>query len=148
MSGAEVIAGLVLGGFPILTEALQGYRECFKVLECWLEFEAEYLHCQRRINELELEYELILYKVYEDCEEELELAKLTPGDTEVWAGLEKRLEQRLMPKVFETYRNLLRDICAAMDQLKVQLGYKDSHFQDRRSEVRGDVLFNVCHHSC
>lgn len=42
MSGIE-IAGLVLGGFPILLSALQHYRECFEPLEAWWGFRTQFI---------------------------------------------------------------------------------------------------------
>ena len=38
MSGIEV-AGLVLGAWPVVMEALEGYRETFRTLKSWWKFQ-------------------------------------------------------------------------------------------------------------
>lgn len=44
MSGIE-IAGLVLGAFPVVIEALESYRNAFTALKNWWEFQRTFEVC-------------------------------------------------------------------------------------------------------
>ena len=131
------MAGLVLGGFPLLLSAVEHYRDCFEVLGCWTEFRVEYRKCKNRIRQLELEYDQTLDKLYfpvVDSEEELERLKVMEKEEE-WAAVEEKLQQRLHPKVFLVYKDTMSDLSEAMEDLKRELGYGVQSVQDRIGKV-------------
>lgn len=49
MSGIEV-AGLVLGAFPIVVEALEDYRELFGALKSWWRFQRTFEVCLSQLG--------------------------------------------------------------------------------------------------
>ncbi|RPA83858.1 hypothetical protein BJ508DRAFT_51884 [Ascobolus immersus RN42] len=56
MSGLE-IAGLVLGGFPLLIEGLNAYRRHFEVLQNWFEFRVKFVEFIDDVNHQMMLYE-------------------------------------------------------------------------------------------
>ena len=137
MSAVEAVAGLVLGGFPLLISTVENYREVFEALGCWTEFRAEYRKCRNRLCELELSYDLILDKLFYpvvDSEEELSDLKRHPQENG-WADVEARLQKRLLPRVSTVYHNTMKDLKEVIEELMEELGSEKPLFQYRVSQV-------------
>ncbi|KAF2815607.1 uncharacterized protein BDZ99DRAFT_514269 [Mytilinidion resinicola] len=110
MSGVEV-AGVVLGGFPILISALEHWQSGAKLLQDWWQFRREYQRCLRDIGYHELAFrrnleECLLPLIADDDEVKTLLADPAgPG----WSvpELEEKLEKRLSKSAYEQYKQTI-----------------------------------------
>lgn len=129
MSGIE-IAGLVLGGFPLLISALERYQEGAEILDIWWNFKRAYKKCMRDLKYYKLDFEQIL----EQCllplivdDEELKTLISNPGG-DGWGNpdLEERLKGRL-PKSYDLYLEYIKEINEVIEKLKEELGVDKDH---------------------
>jgi hypothetical protein len=126
MSGIE-IAGLVLGAFPLLIQALKTYREGAEVLNDWWKIERTYKKTTRDLQFNQLLFEgnmerLLLPLVADD--DELSALMADPAGKH-WedADLELRLRQRL-PKSYDLFLENIGEISGLVDSLKKEIGVK------------------------
>lgn len=146
MSGVEA-AGFVLAVFPLLISALEHYRESAEVLKSWWGFKKEYKKCKQNINIQRLIFEEnleeLLAPVIKD-DDQLNLLLAEPGGTR-WKDpdLEMRLKERL-PKSYELYLGIIREIKDVMEELKQELGISKVCLQEKVAceEVRTSYAQN------
>jgi hypothetical protein len=126
MSGIE-IAGLILGAFPLLIQALKTYREGAEVLNDWWKIERTYKKTTRdlKYNQLLFEgnMERLLLPLVADDDELLALMADPAGKHWEDAGLELRLRQRL-PKSYDLFLENIGEISGLVDSLKKEIGLK------------------------
>lgn len=135
------VAGLVLGGIPLLISAVEHYEECFRILGCMHEFKHEYRKCRNRVKTIELDYDLTLDKLFldvVDSKEELERLKTCPDD-QAWIDVEARLRERLLPKLHQSYVDTMRDMQETIQDLGEELGVDKALFQERVGQEKGPV---------
>jgi hypothetical protein len=127
------IAGLVLGGIPLVISAIEHYRECFKVLGCWTKYTKEYRICFNRMKTFDLDFELLIDKLCGDLVgSEDEWTKLKAnGANGAWNDVEAKLKERLLPKVYEAFVKTMGDIHTVMEDLKRELGVYDQTLQEQ-----------------
>lgn len=132
MSGIE-IAGLVLGAFPLLIQALKTYREGAETLKDWWKIERAYKKTNQDLNYHQILFEenverFLLPLVADD--DELRALMADPAG-KGWedAELELRLRQRL-PKSYDLFLDIIGDISGLVESLKGELGVK-GRFQAR-----------------
>lgn len=121
MSGIEV-AGLVLGGFPILISALEKWKDGAQVLQDWWQIKREYRRCVHDIEYQSLSFERNL--------EECLLPLITDGDQlailiadaggDSWKApeLEERLKKRLSDRAYRSYLATIGDMKDTMLELQ------------------------------
>jgi hypothetical protein len=123
MSGIE-IAGIVLGGFPLLISALEHYRDGAEAFSDFLNFKHVYKKCRRDVKYLQLCFEGTL----KDC-----LLPLVVDDDALgrlvsdplgkeWKdqSLETLLKKRL-PESYGLYMEMIEEINDIMAKLKEEL---------------------------
>lgn len=137
MSGIE-IAGLVLGVFPLLIRALEGYREAAEVGRDWWRIQRAYDKCFQDLKYhqmiLEGNIERFLLPLVVDDEEMKTLMADPAGEEWEDEELETRLKERL-PKSYGVFLNIMSDITEIMEALKKELGVNNPKFQARINEV-------------
>lgn len=143
MSGIE-IAGLVLGAFPLLIQALESYREGAEVLSDWWNIKRAYKKCRQDLSYHQLLFEgnveqFLLPLVVDD--DDLKALMANPGNAG-WRdpNLEARLRDRL-PKSYSLFLDIIGDINSLMKGLSVELGTDDALFQAGVNgvSVRSDI---------
>jgi len=141
MSGIEV-AGLVLGAFPILLEALDRWHEGGKVLQTWWRFEKAYKGFRREIKYQETAFNVSIKKfllpllLTQDERERL----LADPNGKLWREpqLEERLRNRMPAERYELFLETMYALQQAMEELKRKLGVSNHRFQSRlSSETQG-----------
>ena len=135
ITGVET-AGLVLAVFPLLTSALEHYREGFEPLKDWWMFQTEFSAFIHLIGEQAL--------LFDENLEEL-LSPIISSDAEM-AGLlqnpmgsgwrDPQLEIKLrarLPKSFDIYQRMILEMKACLDKLQKKLAMQEG-------KVRGASL--------
>ncbi|CAK1356724.1 unnamed protein product [Cercospora beticola] len=126
------VAGVVLGGIPLLISAVEHYEECFRMLGCMRDFKHEYKKCRNRVKLLDLRYDDILDQLFldvVDSRDELDRLKACPDDNG-WKEIEARLKERLRPKVHQPYLDTMRDMQDTIQDLAEELGVDKIAFQE------------------
>ncbi|MAD85560.1 MAG: hypothetical protein CL912_21580 [Deltaproteobacteria bacterium] len=127
MSGIE-IAGLVLGGFPLLISTAEHYRKGFEPLAKWYKFRTQFIafidavDIQKQLFNLTLECFLRSIGIEED-----ELEKfMDNGGYEGWQRPElfQRLRTRLGPSL-QVFKSTIKTMNGLMHELETLLLIKD-----------------------
>ena len=133
MSGIEV-AGLVLGGFPILITALEKWKDGAQVLQGWWQIKREYRRCVHDIEYQKLNFErnleeCLLPLITDDNQLRILIAD-AGGDSWKAPELEERLERRLSDRAYRSYLATIGDMKDTMSEL-----------QDRADKIEfGDLI--------
>ncbi|KAF2788450.1 hypothetical protein K505DRAFT_314859 [Melanomma pulvis-pyrius CBS 109.77] len=122
------VAGLILGGFPLIISALESYRECFAPLQEWWEFEREFSNFIEDLGTQQIRFENNLEKllapfVTSDAQmNEL----LNEGSPESWQDVRLQTEIRgRLGKSYEWYCAVCRKMEATLDDLERRLGMRE-----------------------
>jgi hypothetical protein len=142
MSGIE-LAGLVLGAFPVLLHALEGYRMAAEEMTEWWRIQRTYKKCHQDLKYYQILFEdnverFLLPLVVDDDESRTLLADPAGKGWED-KELETRLQQRL-PKSYALFLDIIRDVQGLMESLKQELGVSNSKFQAHINPVSADIL--------
>lgn len=131
MSGFE-IAGVVLGSFPIVIEALNTYREAARMWGFWLDIRTEYLKCNNELKFHRLRFnqnlkQLILPIVADQAQVQQLLAK--PG-SDLWRqpSIEQQLVDRLQDS-YESYLDIIQQLQRTMQDLNDELAINKPEVQ-------------------
>ena len=124
MSGIE-IAGLVLGAFPVLIEALQKYRAGADMLDDWWRYRTAYLKSEQQLKVAGVFFEgnverLLLPIVIDDLERK---HLIDNPKAELWTNLD--LESRLknsLPKSYDVVLHTIVSICECIECLRREFG--------------------------
>ncbi|KAF2825537.1 hypothetical protein CC86DRAFT_371164 [Ophiobolus disseminans] len=131
MSGFE-IAGLVLGAFPVLLHALEGYRIAAEGATEWKNIEDAYQQCEDDLlahqSLFQETIELLLLPVV-STEDELQALLADPAGAG-WHDkvLDDKLRQRI-PRSYIVFLNTMKKINKLVDRLSKEVGVKDVHFR-------------------
>ncbi|RPA85648.1 hypothetical protein BJ508DRAFT_411662 [Ascobolus immersus RN42] len=112
MSGFEV-AGLILGGIPLLLEALDRYKELYRGTKSWLRFRSSFRKYHQEVTIQLTSFSENLEELLESivCSDyELQLLLDNPGGSP-WEDprIEDKLRQ-LLPRSYESYMSLIADV--------------------------------------
>lgn len=133
MSGIEV-AGLVLGGFPLLISVLEHYRQGWETLEDWFEIKTQYKKSRQDIDTQQAIFEDNLERLLGTLvrnDDHLKALLAEPGGDQ-WrdVALDEGLRARL-PRSYDVYLRTVSEINSIMDGLKHQLGDGLVSFQSK-----------------
>jgi hypothetical protein len=119
------VAGLILGGFPLVISALEHYRDGFEPLQEWWEFEREFSNFIEDLGTQQVRFENNLEKLlapFVTSDAQMYLL-LNEGHPESWqdARLQREMRDRL-GKSYEWYCAVCRKMRIALDDLERRLG--------------------------
>ena len=124
MSGVE-IAGLVLGGFPLLVSALEHYREGFEPLKEWWMFRREFMSFIDDVGTQKIMFdnnlEKLLNPFIESDREMNDLLNSPKGPAWRQPALELKLKQRLLTS-YDWYMKIITKMNTVIKELKLLLG--------------------------
>jgi hypothetical protein len=127
MSGVE-IAGLILGGFPLIISTLEHYRDGFEPLQEWWKFESEFGNFIEELGTQQARFDMSLEKllapfVTSDAQMNTLLSERSP---EAWHDpqLKKELRGRLGSS-YDWYVAICRKMSTTLDSLEERLGIVD-----------------------
>ena len=137
MSGIE-IAGLVLGAFPVLIEALERYRSGAGMFQDWWKFRRAYTEWEQELAYHHLLYErnlerFLLPLVVDDSELKTLVADPT---SDKWADpeLETRLKRHLQ-KEYDIVLSIIANINECIESLKNDLGLDNPALKVKLNQV-------------
>lgn len=135
MSGFE-IAGIVLGGFPLLQEAAQGLRGVFGDVKTWWRFEMEFEVFISSIETEHIKYSLGLEILLSDLDISDEDRERLQNDPTcgLWYNprIKAHLRQRIQDRYYGWFMGQLNDINTALQDLHgILTSGKVSKFQLR-----------------
>jgi hypothetical protein len=143
MSGFE-IAGVILGSFPILISALEGYREVAKRVGLWYSIRREHQKCKNEVNAQRVAFignlrRLLLTLAVDDARISRLLAD--PGGEE-WmdAELARRLRDRLQDS-HDVLLGTIEDMRTTMEELKNEIMIDAENL---RQKVEQTKVCSVC----
>jgi hypothetical protein len=143
MSGFEV-AGVVLGAFPLLLSALEGYKNAATKARLWLNIRGEYEKCRHEVKaqEVALKSNLRILLLPLDIDN-TKISRLlgAPGGDE-WndADITSQLKDRLHDS-YEVFMETVRSIGDAAERLREELVVDDNRLQERIRQARVSFIF-------
>jgi hypothetical protein len=133
MSGFE-IAGVVLGAFPILISALDGYRDVAKTVGLWYNIRPEYQKCRNEVNAQRVAFignlkRLLLSLEIDDAKLSRMLA--VPGGDE-WndPAVTHHLQTRLRDS-FDVFFNTIQDMEKSTAELHKEMAMDPDRLQQK-----------------
>ncbi|KAI9162992.1 hypothetical protein HJFPF1_04587 [Paramyrothecium foliicola] len=137
MSGIEVV-GIVLGALPILCSTAKSFRNRYKDVHMWWQFDREFADF---ISEIEREYvafsqimEILLDPLDSITEKEKEMILDDPHSTLLFTPrIQVELKQRVQTKYFSWFIRELVEINEAIEQLHALLPIGKAHHLDSKS---------------
>ncbi|KAK4165606.1 hypothetical protein QBC43DRAFT_315519 [Cladorrhinum sp. PSN259] len=133
MSGFE-IAGIVLGAFPILISALDGYRDVAKTVGLWYNIRPEYQKCRNEVNAQRVAFignlkRLLLSLEIDDAKLSRMLA--VPGGDE-WndPAVTHHLQARLRDS-FDVFFNTIQDMEKSAAELHKEMAMDPDRLQQK-----------------
>ncbi|RYP43609.1 hypothetical protein DL770_011551 [Monosporascus sp. CRB-9-2] len=168
MSGIEV-AGLVLGGFPILLNCLDYYRKGFEPLEEWWNFRTRFIEFIDNIRHQEMRYNENMYRLLDpiipDVESLTRMINLPSSDPRWKSGsiqvaLEKRLAdekpwqwhlERMRLSFLKNKHNKIEKLAKYNQQLQEILGYSERVLQISDRKKSSEPVTNlekIRQHAC
>ncbi|KAK4033528.1 hypothetical protein C8A01DRAFT_49909 [Parachaetomium inaequale] len=142
MSGFE-IAGVILGAFPILISALEGYREVAKRVGLWYSIRREHQKCKNEVNAQPVAFignlrRLLLTLAVDDARISRLLAD--PGGDE-WkdAELARRLQDRLQDS-HDVLLGTIEDMRTTMGELKNEIMIDAENLRQKIEQTKSPEL--------
>lgn len=127
MSGVEVVAGLVLAGFPLVISGIEAYRNGLKRLQIWWQYRTQVLELGEAVESQHIIFlaniEVLLDPIVTSSLQMDRLLKSTgTGDPE-WedSKLAEKLRQRLSTS-YNSYMNTVKKMSETLKKLESQLG--------------------------
>ncbi|KAH6849665.1 hypothetical protein B0I37DRAFT_369530 [Chaetomium sp. MPI-CAGE-AT-0009] len=142
MSGFEV-AGIVLGAFPILLSALEGYRALARTAGLWSNIRSEHQKCKNEVNAQRVAFvgnlkRLLLRLAIDDGKISQLLA--SPGGDE-WRDDEivRQLKDHLL-NAYDIVLETIEDMGRAAEELKKEMAANEDSLQQRIQQAKSPEL--------
>lgn len=140
MSGIEV-AGLVLGAFPLLIEALKQYEVVKSQVSRWRQIQVEYIDCKDEIEFQQLYYEDNLRELLNNSavDEDIVTDLIADPKSEYWKN--HSVLGLLESQFAEPYIKCLNSLAQIMNQLRHELATDSSYVQEKLGNTVGFLLY-------